>query len=322
MKTEFCSETTAIYNEFLAYYKPRTSVSAYQTIKYLSYPLISWFEENEIPLTAVSIQDVMNYRNSLNEPKEGKRLSTGSICNYLKMGRKLFKFLVKFEKVETNPFLDVKYPKMPDVISRNILKEPQMNRLLEILTEFDNAQSESEKLEKYRQHVVSVLLYSTGIRAAEAAALLPQDIDVKRREVVIRNGKGGKDRIAFLTGYAADVLDYYIQYGREVMLARGWRKHGSRLLGNDVATLAKAVNGGLKEICKKVKIPVITCHGFRHSLGTHLLRAGCDIRHIQMILGHEKLNSTQLYTRVDRDDLKNIIDQYHPRQSLKRSRPA
>jgi site-specific recombinase XerD len=318
MEAVLCPENTKLYHEFLDYYRPRVSLQGYQTIKYLSRSVIAWFEKRDIPLASVSIQDVMEFRKSLHEPTEDKKLSIGSIYNYLKMGRKLFGFLVKFEKRETNPFYEVKYPRLPDSISKNILNESQMNRLLETLSEFNNAQTVSGQLEKYRLHVASVLLYATGIRIAEAAMLLPEDVDVKKREIVIRNGKGGKSRIAFLTGYAADVLDYYIRYGRIVLLMRGWRKHSDRLFGADVATLASAVNHGLSKVCKELKIPVITCHGFRHSLGTHLLRAGCDIRHIQMILGHEKLNSTQRYTRVDRRDLRNIIDRYHPRQPVQR----
>jgi site-specific recombinase XerD len=124
--------------------------------------------------------------------------------------------------------------------------------------------------------------------------------------------------MAYLTGYAADVLDYYMRYGRTVLLSRGWRKNSSRLFGAVAGTLIAAVNRELASACASLKLPVITCHGFRHSLGTHLLKAGCDVRHIQMILGHEKINSTQRYTRVDRDDLRNIIDRCHPRQPLKR----
>jgi len=252
----------------------------------------------------------MKYRKELYEP--GQKISAGSVYNRLKMGRKLFRFMVKFGKRQTNPFLEVRYPRLPDGISRNILNEMQMNRLMDALSMFHNADTSDKRLEKYRAHVAAVLLYATGMRISEAAGLLPEDVDVKRREVIIRNGKGGKSRIAFLTGYAADVLDYYIRYGRPALLERGWRKHGSRLFGADTATLASAVNRELRKTCTELKIPVITCHGFRHSLGTHLLHAGCDMRHIQMILGHDKLNSTQQYTRVDRDDLKNIIDRYSP----------
>jgi len=317
-----CSENASLYNEFIDYYKSRVSLQGYQTIKNLSRLVIAWFEKRSISLVDVTIQDVMEFRKSLNECTEGKKLSVGSIYNYLKMGRKIFRFMVKFEKRETNPFSEVKYPRLPDSISNNILNEAQMNHLLEKLSMFHNAQSAGERLEKYRLHVVSVLLYATGMRISEAAALLPEEVDVKRREIVIRNGKGGKSRIAFLTGYAADVLDYYMRYGRTAIISRGWSKHKERLFGVDVATLMSAVNRKLSEVCNKLRMPVITCHGFRHSLGTHLLRAGCDLRHIQMILGHEKLNSTQRYTRVDRKDLRNIIDKYHPRQPVKRRIPV
>jgi site-specific recombinase XerD len=307
-------ENAALYNAFLDYYRPRVSMQGYQTLKHLSRLVICRFEQKNIPLSAVSIQDAMEFRKNLYEHMKGKQLSAGTVYNYLKMGRKLFGYLVKFEKRETNPFSDVQYPRLPDGISRNILTELQMNRLLESLSLFHEADTESGRLEQYRTHVVAVLLYATGIRIAEAAGLLLQNVDVKRREVVIRNGKGGKSRIAFLSGYAADVLGYYMRYGRKVLMGRGWRKHPKRLFGVDTATLLSSVNRILSATCMKLKIPVITCHGFRHSLGTHLLRAGCDVRHIQLILGHEKLNSTQRYTRVDRDDLKNILDRYHPRQ--------
>jgi site-specific recombinase XerD len=307
-------ENAALYNAFLDYYRPRVSAQGYQTLKHLSRFIICRFEQKNIPLDAVSIQDAMEFRKNLYEHEGGKQLSAGTVYNYLKIGRKLFGYLVKFEKRETNPFADVQYPRLPDGISRNILNEKQMSRLMETLSLFHEAETGSGRLEQYRSHVVAVLLYATGMRISEAAGLLPQDMEVKRREVVIRNGKGGKSRIAFLTGYAADVLDYYMRYGRNVLLARGWRKYPRRLFGVDSATLQSSVNRILSATCLKLKIPVITCHGFRHSLGTHLLRAGCDIRHIQMILGHERLNSTQRYTRVDRDDLKNILDRYHPRQ--------
>jgi site-specific recombinase XerD len=310
MTTILSPKNVTLYREFLDYYRFRVSLQGYQTIKNLSRSVIAWFEKKGIPLEEATIQDAMEFRKELYEPEGGQKISAGTVYNRLKMGRKLFRFMVKFGKRQTNPFLEVRYPRLPDGISRNILNEMQMNRLMDALSMFHNEDASEKRLEKYRAHVASVLLYATGMRISEAAGLLPEDVDIKRREVIIREGKGGKSRIALLTGYAADVLDYYIRYGRPALLKRGWRKHGSRLFGADTATLASAVNRELKKTCKELKIPVITCHGFRHSLGTHLLHAGCDVRHIQMILGHDKLNSTQRYTRVDRDDLKNIIDRY------------
>jgi len=307
-------ENIDIYRDFLEYYKPRVSIRGYDTLKNLSRQIVLWFDKKNISLPKVCVYDVLEYKKHLNENINGKFLSVGSICNYLKTARKLFKYMVKMEIIQTNPFMEVKYPRQPEYISRNILKEKQMKMLLDEVSNFHLGKTYKEKLDLYRIHVVCSLLYSTGIRIFEAASLLPEDIDIKRREIIIRCGKGGKSRIAYLTGFTADILDYYIRYGRKVFLARGWRKNANKLFGTDVTTLANAINKPLQKICTRLEIPVITCHAFRHSLGTHLLRAGCDLRHIQLILGHDKINSTSLYTRIERDDLKNILDLYHPRQ--------
>jgi site-specific recombinase XerD len=317
MTTAPNTKNILLYHDFVDYYRQRVSDSGYLAIKDLGKFLVTWFENNNIDMTTATIHDVMKYKKSLYDLKSGKHLSAGTIYNRLKIGRKFFKFLVQSGKRTSNPFADLKYPRLPETITRNVLNEMQMMKLLEKLSHFDAAETQKGRLEKYRLHIVVVLLYATGMRIFEAGSLFPEDVDVKRREVVIRCGKGGKSRIAYLTGYAADVLDNFLQRGRKLLLARAWRKNGSRLFGLSAASLMKTVNRGLNKICKELDLPYITCHCFRHSLGTHLLKAGCDMRYIQLILGHDKISSTQQYTRVDREDLQNIIDRFHPRNMVK-----
>ena len=79
-------------------------------------------------------------------------------------------------------------------------------------------------------------------------------------------------------------------------------------------TIEGAVNRILKKEAEICGIGKFTSHGFRHSLGYHLLRRGCDMRYIQLILGHDDMNSTVLYTRVSKGDLKSELDKYHPRR--------
>ena len=203
----------------------------------------------------------------------------------------------------------VGYPRIPYRIHRNVLTEAQMNSLLERLRMFTDAES-------YKVHVISELLYATGLRIAEAANLLPSDIDTRQRLVYVRQGKGGKSRSAFLSGYAAEVMGQYLTRGRNLVLHNycGSRPQGHTLFCVGVPRLQEETNAALRKACTALEIPVVTSHGFRHSLGTHLLRAGCDIRHIQVILGHEKLETTQIYTQVDGDDVKKCLDEYHPRQ--------
>ena len=78
------------------------------------------------------------------------------------------------------------------------------------------------------------------------------------------------------------------------------------------------LNTILNKESKRLGFGHFSSHNFRHAVGYHLLRAGCDIRYIQSILGHKKLSSTQIYTRVDKEDLRRIIDKYHPRFWRKR----
>ncbi len=271
--------------------------------------VLQWFDAEDVQPEEAGVSEVMRYKQSVSETmsRTGTVYSTGAICNFIKAGRRIWDYLVKEERVKSNPFREVRYPRVPNHLSRNFLSESQMNRLLERLIHF-------EKVEEYQVHVVSEFLYATGLRIQEAASLELGDIDTEQRVVYVREGKGGNSRTAFLTGYAAEVMEQYVKKGREAALGRRWRKNGDKLFGYSKSSLARVVSEKVGEICKQLEQPEISCHGFRHSLGTHLLRAGCDMRHIQVILGHDSLNSTQVYTRVDKDDLRESIDSYHPRK--------
>jgi site-specific recombinase XerD len=171
-----------------------------------------------------------------------------------------------------------------------------------------------QRLRRYRLHVIAEFLYATGLRITEAAMLIPPNIDTVSRIVYIPEGKGGKARLAFMTGFAAEVMEPYLNRGRHPILAAGSRKYGHTVFGTHPERLMALVNQELKKTCGALDLPVISSHGFRHSLGTHLLHGGCDMRYIQLILGHESLQSTQVYTRVDKEELKDSLDRFHPRR--------
>jgi len=105
----------------------------------------------------------------------------------------------------------------------------------------------------------------------------------------------------------------YLAVGRPMLMHQFTRGHERTLFGAGKARVAEVVNGELRRVCAELELPVITSHGFRHSLGTHLLRSGADMRHIQAILGHESIATTQVYTHVEKEDLKKSLDAYHPR---------
>ena len=305
-----------LYEGFLAWIHNRVTKQGYESIKKGVYYLLKWFETDEVMPDAVSIRDAQRYRNELScmVSKEGKALSTGTVHNRLKAGRTFFKYLVTTGRRETNPFMEIKPPKHSEHLSRNVLSEVQMSCLLEELRKFDKPCTKRERIGKYRLHVIAEFLYATGLRIAEAASLLPGNIDTAGRLVYVADGKGNKSRVAFMTGYASEVMRLYLARGREAVLGPYSRGYGKTVFGTHPQRLMAVVNQGLKKTCLELNLPEISSHGFRYSLGTHLLRSGCDMRYIQVILGHEALQTTQIYTRVDKDDIKDSLDRYHPRK--------
>jgi site-specific recombinase XerD len=156
-------------------------------------------------------------------------------------------------------------------------------------------------------------LYSTGMRISEAAGLTVSDIDFRRSLVTVREGKGGISRVCFLSEYAREVLRMYVDEMRQALESEWNERNGELLFGVRWHSLIMIMNKKLLETAKKLGLPKVTNHMFRHAVGYHLLRAGCPIRHIQEILGHKAIKNTEIYTKVDKEDLKAVLDKYHPR---------
>jgi integrase/recombinase XerC len=300
-----------LWEGFLEYERRRRSVSGFETLKTVSYQLMKRLEQLDLRPKEVTIQDALEYKAYVAGiiTKEGKEITAGTCCNHIKAARAFFRYLVTSGKRESNPFYGVSFPRRPERINRNVLSEAQMNSLLERLREFTEVPG-------YKAHVIAELLYAAGLRINEAAGLLPADIDTRQRLVYVREGKGGRSRTAFLTGYACEVLEHYIKSGRELVVSTyyGQRPQGHTLFCVGTRRLMEEITDALRKACKELELPLITSHGFRHSVGTHLLRSGCDMRHIQVILGHEHLRTTQVYTQVDKDDVKASLDAHHPRR--------
>jgi site-specific recombinase XerD len=303
-----------IYDDFIGYQKPRVTASTYNSQKSLAYRVIKWFEDTDILLEEASVQDAIRYKKELSEivTESGKPLTIGTINQYLNMARILFQYMVLSGRRLSNPMQEVSLLREPVRICRNYLTEAQMFRLLSKLLRFDEAPDMQTKRRRYRVHVIAEVLYATGLRQNELVMVEEKHINLCERTIYIPCGKGQLSRTVFLTRFAKDVLQRYLSKGRASAVP-GYRDkdHPERVFGS---WLADAVQLELRRLCKEMELPVITCHGFRHSLGTHLLRAGCDIRHIQVLLGHHNINSTAAYTHLDKEDLKKSLDNFHPRQ--------
>lgn len=164
--------------------------------------------------------------------------------------------------------------------------------------EVDSLFSATENL---KHRAILMLIYSSGLRVAEVAHLKITDIDSKRMMIRIQQSKGGKDRYSILSNVALDVLrQYWRKYRPKEWLFPGYRddKPISDRSIQKIFGKAKTLAG--------IKKPA-SAHTLRHSFATHLLEAGTDLHHIQLLLGHKSPKTTTIYLHVSRKDLARVI---------------
>jgi integrase/recombinase XerD len=289
--------------------KPRTIGERLMRVR----RLFEYCEEYSIDVESMKPRQAQEFQGWLinSRTKTGSKYSSGTVLNYIEMATNFYEFLKGVKKIPANPFTEIIRIRPGYRLPRHVLKEDEMSEVLAKLKNFSELPGMYAKIRSYRAHVAAELLYSTGMRIGEAASLSVRDIDFDAGIVRIDETKEGKPRIAFLNDYARRVLFLYVNTMRKYLR----RKVGmqQKLFGTRTAHLKYLVNRELARVCKDLGFPAITSHGFRHALGFHLLRAGCNIRYIQEILGHVKLRTTEVYTKIDKDDLRSVMDKYHPR---------
>jgi integrase/recombinase XerD len=164
-----------------------------------------------------------------------------------------------------------------------------------------------------RDRALLELLYGTGARASEAVGLDVDDIDREAASVLL-HGKGGKDRIVPVGRYALDALDGYLTRGRPALIGNGKGRsalflnlRGGRLTRQSTWTI-------MREVADRAGVQAtVGPHSMRHSFATHLLDGGADVRVVQELLGHASVTTTQIYTLVTVDRLREVYAETHPR---------
>ena len=174
--------------------------------------------------------------------------------------------------------------------------------------EFVGNAASADEVEFLRDTAMLELLYATGVRVAELTGINVKDVDLTRRTVRV-TGKGGKERVVPFGEAAADAVQQ-------------WLDHGRAELAGDTPALFVGVRGKridprqvrrVVEKAAQVTGQHITPHGLRHTAATHLLEGGADLRVVQEMLGHSSLQTTQIYTHVSAERLKDAFKQAHPR---------
>ena len=166
-----------------------------------------------------------------------------------------------------------------------------------------------------RNNLIIELMYNTGVRVSELVNIKLNDIDMDSKRIKIL-GKGSYERYAFFGEYAYNIIKEYINSLRLILLNG---KTSNFLIlnkdGNQITTrgISKIIDNIIKETSVKVKV---SPHTLRHTFATHLLDNGCDLRSVQEMLGHKNINSTEVYTHVTSERLKNVYFQSHPRSKM------
>jgi len=239
------------------------------------------------------------YRQSSGQP-----LSVRSQQALLWPLKAFFKWLSQNNHILYNPASELELPKAPPRLPQVILSVEEIERVMNL--------PDTTTAYGIRDRALLETLYSTGIRKNECANLGLYDIDSHRKTVMVRGGKGGKDRILPIGDRALYWVDLYRLEARQAFLTDAndpylfLTDYGEPWLKNRLSRLVKQYF-----YHAEIEKPG-ACHLFRHAMATHMLDNGADLRYIQMMLGHSQLSTTEIYTHVSIEKLREIHAATHP----------
>lgn len=234
--------------------------------------------------------------------RSGKPLKLGSKQGILVAWKGFFRFLERERWILVSPMKDLKLKK-----PKSIPKALSLAKV-EALIAFYKPETPMGA----RNRALLEVLYGSGLRLSECARLDLSDIDLREGTLLVRNGKGKKDRYVPILGRAREALQAYLMNSRSVFaerrdggalfLARGGSRLGSLSIGITVRQAGRSI--GIR----------VSPHTLRHSFATHLLEGGASIAHVQKLLGHSSISTTSIYTKVATGTLKIMIEKRHPRE--------
>lgn len=238
-----------------------------------------------------------------------QKLSAPTINRKLTTLRSFYRFLQKEEYVNDNPFLLIESLKMPQ-------KNPDFLYVDEMIDLLDSIETNTPL--GRRNKAMLELMYASGLRCSEVVSLTLKQIDFQS-QILLIHGKGNKDRYVPFHDFACEWLKTYILEDRPVLMSVQNQEHDFVFVNKNGG---KMTNRGVENVVDRITqkydaTKKIHPHTFRHSFATHLLERGVDLRTVQELLGHENLSTTQIYTHVTNQYLKEVYDESHPRNKAK-----
>ena len=235
---------------------------------------------------------------------EGKTKVT--CCRRIAALRHFYSYLVRGNIIRENPFLLMSAPKKE-------IRYPEALYLEQIEELFAKNKERKDPL-KYRDQAIIELLYASGVRVSELVNIKITTIDLKNRTIRVF-GKGRKERLVMFSNSCLNTLIDYMNHNPY----RTTSEHLFTNANGDQLT-TRGVEYILKQIQDKCGMQLgLHPHLFRHTFATHLLEGGADLRVIQELLGHESINTTQVYTHITEEAMKNQFNMSHPRAKKPRN---
>lgn len=261
--------------------------------------LVSFIEDEGLKLSEVKLEHLQQFIAALYDldihPRSVARIISGI--------KSFFNFLILDNYLEVDPSELLESPKiglkLPTVLSLD-----EIELLLDVI--------DVSTIEGQRNKAIIETLYSCGLRVSELTNMKFSDLFFDEGFIKVE-GKGSKQRLVPISPSAIREIGYYLQHRHQVMVKKG-SEDALFLSKRGTAISRIMVFHFIKQYAEEAGIKkVISPHTFRHSFATHLLEGGANIRAIQLMLGHEKITTTEIYTHMDREYLRQEIIEHHPR---------
>jgi len=261
------------------------------------YKFSLWLQQQKVELINVEANEILSYL-ALAESKSAR-----TVARRLSSLRRLYEYLLREDLIKHNPVSNVDAPRLGRSLPKS-LTESEVEALLEA--------PDTEDRLGIRDKCMLEVLYATGLRVSELVNLTVQQVNL-RQGVVRVMGKGNKERLVPLGEEALSWLEKYLSSSRNEILNNAMSdalfpsKRAKAMTRQTFWYMIKryAVIAGINK--------TLSPHVLRHAFATHLINHGADLRVVQMLLGHSDISTTQIYTHVARERLKDLHSEHHPR---------
>jgi integrase/recombinase XerC len=301
-------------DRFIEYIRAVRNASAHTVTAYASdiAQFVAFLEAEELPTEPRDIESRILRRYLARLHRLGS--AKASTARKLASLRAFFKYLLRKGLIDLDPTLGLSSPRLDKRLPK-FLRHEQVDALM---THVDISRPLG-----MRDLALLEVLYATGTRVSELSGMNVRDMDLGAAEVRVL-GKGSKERITLLGRAAVEAVELYLRSGRSQLLPRNGKeenalflnKSGSRL---SVRSVRRILDRHFAEVSDEMKI---SPHVIRHTFATHMLENGADLRAIQELLGHSSVSTTQIYTHVSGERLRQVYELAHPRAKEDRTTDA